>query len=471
MNAEFAGDFLPLAKSGGRRLECCVSKIRGEIGLSATSIAPSPRKTPSKFFPGWIMIGFSAGAQFLSAPGQSYSVAAFKKPMQDSLGISETNLSFAYGMATIVSGLVLPWTGRLIDRFGARVVLPIVAALLSLACVFMSMVDSVPSLYVGFTLIRCLGQGAMWLVGTWIVGEWFLRKRGIATALSGLGSSLSVMLFPVMNLYLIERYGWQSTWAVLGLIVSATIILPAICFLRDRPEDLGLHPDGIDPDNDPEDNNPDSDSDDKAALLRSPIANLPTEETWSLREVLANGTFWKLLSVGVCTGCIGTGLVFHQETILSAHGISKDLAMWLIAYQAAVGTVAALWAGRLTDRIPAERLLAAAMFMLSVSVAIVYFMPHWSFVFVFATLNGLHGAIIRTAGTVVWVNYYGRGNQGVIRGAAMSAMILAAALGPIPLAMANDRLGTYAPALVAFAVIPLVSMMMVFTSRQPRRST
>lgn len=129
------------------------------------------------------MLGFSAAAQFLSAPGQSYSVAAFKKPMQDSLGISETNVSFAYGVATIISGLVLPATGRLVDRYGARTVLPIAAALLSLACWLMSAVSSIPLLYIGFTLIRCLGQGAMWLIGTWIVGEWFLRKRGFATAL------------------------------------------------------------------------------------------------------------------------------------------------------------------------------------------------------------------------------------------------------------------------------------------------
>ena len=79
------------------------------------------------------MIGFSAAAQFMSAPGQSYSVAAFKKPMQNALGISETNVSFAYAVATVISGLVLPWTGRMIDRFGARTVLPLAAGALALA--------------------------------------------------------------------------------------------------------------------------------------------------------------------------------------------------------------------------------------------------------------------------------------------------------------------------------------------------
>lgn len=399
------------------------------------------------------MLGFSAAAQFLSGPGQSYSVAAFNQPMQRALGISETSMSLAYGAATIISGIALPWTGRLIDRHGARIVLPVTAVFLAMACVGMSYVTNLPTLYVGFTFIRCLGQGAMWLVGTWIVGEWFLNKRGLATALSGLGSSVSVMTFPVLNLYLITHFGWQQAWQALGLVVVATIVLPAALFLRDRPEDLGLHPDGAD----------------EAPTVDPHKDNAPTMEAWTLGEVLRDATFWKLLSVGVCTGMIGTGLVFHQVTILGAHGISMRFALYLIPIQAFVGSIAALPAGWLTDRCRAEFLLGAAMAMLALAVLIVTYLPTFHFAYLYAVLVGLQGSILRCAGTVVWVNYYGRANQGVIRGAAMSAMILAAAVGPIPLAMSNDLLGTYTPSLVMFFALPLLSMLLVLTARQPTK--
>lgn len=339
------------------------------------------------------MLGFSAAAQFMSAPGQSYSVSAFNKPMQDGLGLSETSLSLAYSVATIISGLVLPWTGRQVDRFGARRVLPVVAALLATACVVMSNVSGLPTLYVGFTMIRCLGQGAMWLIGTWIVGEWFLKKRGIATALSGIGATLSIMLFPVLNLTLIESFGWQNAWLALAGIVAVTMIVPPALFLRNRPEDIGLRPDGARPETD--DENP-----------ANVVVN-PTTDAWTLSEVLRDPTFWKLISVGFCAGMIGTGLVFHQETILAAHGISKTMAMSLISFQAVIGTIATFGAGWLTDRVRAERLMAAAMLMLSGSVAIAWLMPHPSLIFLFAVLGGLNGSILRTAGTVVWVNYYG----------------------------------------------------------------
>ena len=143
--------------------------------------------------------------------------------------------------------------------------------------------------------------------------------------------------------------------------------------------------------------------------------------------------------------------------------------MWLISIQALIGTLAAFWAGSLTDRYSAAKLLAIGMVMFSLAIWIVCFLPHWSFIFFFALLGGLNGAIIRTAGTVVWINYYGRENQGVIRGAAMSATILAAAVGPMPLAMANDRLGTYDPVLIAYAIAPLLAGVLVLSAKQPRR--
>ena len=186
------------------------------------------------------MLGFSAAAQFMSAPGQSYSVAAFNRPMQESIGISETELSYAYGAATIFSGIALPWIGRLVDQFGARKVLPVVAGLLGIACVVMSQVSSQPMLYVGFALIRCLGQGAMWLIGAWIVGEWFLKKRGFATADFGLGEQpFGDHVPPFESLSNYAEFGWRTAWLVLGAMVAATMILPVALFFRDRPEDLG----------------------------------------------------------------------------------------------------------------------------------------------------------------------------------------------------------------------------------------
>jgi sugar phosphate permease len=262
------------------------------------------------------------------------------------------------------------------------------------------------------------------------------------------------MAFPLLNLYLIAHFGWQSAWQIIGLLVGATMVLPTLLFLRDRPEEMGLLPDGDDPDL-------------PAVETKRRGGSVPTTDSWTLREVLLDATFWKLLSFGVTAGMICTGMVFHQQSILATRGISKELAMGLISLQAVIATLATLPAGWLTDRWRAEQLLAGSMLLLALSILVVIAMPHPSWGFVFAVLMGLVGSIFRSAGTVVWINFYGRANQGVIRGAAMSAMILAAAAGPIPLAMAQDMLGTYTPALIAYFIIPLLSMLLVLSARQP----
>lgn len=405
------------------------------------------------------MVGFSAAAQFFSAPGQSYSVAAFKEPMRKSLEANETSLSMAYGVATIVSGLALPFFGWAIDRWGARRMVPLITIGLGIGCVMMSRVSGFGDLYLGFSMIRAFGQGALFLAGTWIVGEWFLRKRGLATSISGLGSAASVMTFPLLNGWLIARYGWQTAWLILGAVCVGLLVIPSVLFLRDRPEDMGLKPDGID--------------DRDAIRTELPKTNpaIQTTDSWQVREVLLNLTFWRLLSVSATAGLVGTGLVFHQVSVMASRGVSESFALGLISLQAALSTVAALGAGWLTDRIESQRLLALAMLLQAAAVGLLIVMPAPAFALVFALLMGLESSILRSAGTVVWVNYYGRENQGAIRGIMMSVMILAAALGPLPLAISLDRWHSYDAALILFLALPIVSALLVATASLPKRSS
>lgn len=435
-----------------------------------------------RWFPGWTMLGISGAAQYMSAPGQSYSVAAFKDPMRTGLGLSETDYSLAYACATVVSACLLPYVGRLVDRFGARITLPIIATGLGCGCWMMSRVDSLSTLYLGFGIVRSLGQGALSLVSVWIVGEWFERRRGIATAMAGLGGGISVMSIPLINNWLIENYGWQTAWQGLAWGVWLMLILPGIFILRDRPEDLGLHPDGLDPNVDsrrPADKaDPDSSMStsekpedepggEPSSALGPTITSL--EDSWTVHEVLRNATFWKLLCVPATSGLVGTGLVFHQVELLNRHGLDRTEALLMMTLQAGFATLLQFPTGWLTDRVPSRFILAAAMMFLATATLLVINMPFIWMAGVYALLLGLHGSVMRSTATVVWINYYGRAHQGAVRGVAWSAMILAAAIGPLPLAISSDYYGAYEPALMAFLALPMFAAAAVWTAHPPQR--
>lgn len=238
--------------------------------------------------------------------------------------------------------------------------------------------------------------------------------------------------------------------------------LTSLLILRDRPENLGLHPDGRTASDEEQYDEPQSQSPGGREYL-------PSEYSWTVGEVLRDMTFWKLLTVPITAGMIITGLTFHQVALLGTRGVSTGAALGLISFQAAIATICSLPAGWLSDRLAGRRLLSGAMVMLAGSSTIVLLMPSPKFAIAYAVLLGLHGALIRSTGNVIWLNYYGRTYQGGVRGIAMSAMILAAAIGPLPFALSIDYFGSYSLALLAFIAIPLASAVIVATTGPPRR--
>lgn len=420
-------------------------------------------RTRLGWFPGWTMVVVAATAQYMSAPGQSYSVAALKDPMRNTLGMSETDYSLAYSFATLISAVMVPLFGRLLDRAGARVMIPLIAAGLGLACFQMSRTESLSELYFAFSLVRTLGQGALFLASVWLIGEWFERKRGIATALTGLGGGLSVMTVPLINDMLVQEYGWQHTWVVLAAAVAAALVLPGILLIRDRPEDIGLLPDGTSADTGIQ-------TDDVTATAPTDGPTITSlENSWTVKDALRDPTFWKLLSVPTTSGLIGTGLIFHQVALFAQHGLSSREALGLMSIQAMCAVTMSFPAGYLTDRIPSRYLLFSAMAMLAAATLLATTLPFTWMAIVYALLMGLHGSILRSTGTVVWINYYGRAHQGEVRGVAWSMMILGAALGPLPLAWSIDYLGSYDAALYGFLILPVLAGIAVWTAIPPVR--
>jgi len=298
-----------------------------------------------------------------------------------------------------------------------------------------------------------------------MVGEWFHHRRGLATGLIGLGGTLSVMFVPQINNWLIEEIGWRNSWTVLAAAVWIVLVIPGILFVRNRPEDLGLLPDCRRP-SDLESTG------DFSVVSVEPEAEscLPTETSWTMREASRTKTFWKLLAVVSTCSMIGTGLIFHQVSLLAEFDISTTDALRLLGVQAMVGTVSSVLFGYLSDRVPARYLLAASMVFLTMALVLLMTMPSRGYTIVYASLLGLQGGVIRSTGTVVWINYYGRLYQGAVRGLALSVMVGAAALGPLPLALSKDYSGDYQLALGCFLVLPVLATIAVLSASPPVKS-
>ena len=88
-------------------------------------MSPDLRKTfalgvNQRFFYGWMMVVVAMAGYFASGPGQSHIFSVFILPLSTDLGLDQTQISFAYALATLAAAFGLPYIGRLIDRYGMR---------------------------------------------------------------------------------------------------------------------------------------------------------------------------------------------------------------------------------------------------------------------------------------------------------------------------------------------------------------
>ena len=418
--------------------------------MSPPALTPPNRRA---FHYGYVILLLAAAGHYMSAPGQTYCVSAMVDPMLVELEqIDRSDYSLAYLVGTILAGCLLPISGSLVDRFGARLMMPVAGVLLGLGCSWMSQLESLAALYFGFLMLRCFGQGMLPLFSNWLIGEWFQKRRGLAIGIIGIGGALSTMTVPLLANQAIKEVDWRYAWMFLAAVTWILMIAPPLLFIRNRPEAIGLFPDLRFTDQ-PTDNEQSTSSDD--------------EPSWTRAEALRDPTFWKLLTVGITSSLVGTGLMFHHAALLGAHGVSRDFAIQLISLGAGVGIVSTLVFGYLTDRLPAQKLLALSMLLLALDTLLLIYLPTPRMAILYSIIMGLSGGIIRTAGQVTWINYYGRKNQGAVCGAALSVMVVASGVGPYPLAWSEKQTGSYNLGLSIFLILPVISAICVWTARKP----
>ena len=166
------------------------------------------------------MLGIGSIGMFMSGPGQTYTVSLFVNPISEDLGWSRTAISGFYTAGSLTAAAAMFLVGRLLNQYGARVMLPAVVILFGIALVLMGNVSQPLHLYVGFAAIRTLGQGSLTLIPTTLVALWFVRFRGRVMALNSLGSVAGQAAFPPMIHLLISALGWRSAWVALALMTT-----------------------------------------------------------------------------------------------------------------------------------------------------------------------------------------------------------------------------------------------------------
>ena len=399
------------------------------------------------------MLAVASLTMFASGPGQSHTFSVFLLPISEDLGISRTSVSGAYAFATLVAAFGLPHIGRLVDRHGVRTVLTAVGAALGAAAVAFGAVSGFVLLTLGFGALRFFGQGSLMLCAGNLASQWFDRKRGLALSLTMLGFSVSVAVHPPLAQWLTDAIGWRMAWVAMGVATWVLLLPPVLLLVFDRPEMLGLRPDGSSRD---------------AATPRAEARRDDAVVGLNLAEARRTGAFWIILASNCSFSALVTAMFFHQVSVFEAQGLDATLAASVFSISAVVMVVTTPLVGMMLDRFRTKPLYAAALLSVSVALVAMSVVSDLRSAIVFSVLFGLANAAMHAHFTFVWPRFFGRRHLGSIQGVAQMGAVIGASIGPIPLGLAYDYLGGYGGTLVTLAAIPVICAGAVVFMRAPR---
>ena len=403
------------------------------------------------FYYGWIILIITGLGMFISGPGQTYSISIFMEPMRKTLGLSLSEIASFYTFGSLTAATLMIIVGKLFDIYGGRILMPSITLLFGLACLWMSQVSNSYEVYIGFTMLRALGQGALTLVSTSLVAIWFIQYRGRANAFNSLGSALSQAIFPLLIFYLITNLNWQNTWTILCFIIWGGLLLPAIFIIRRSPESIGLLPDGL---------TIEQSSNNK-------ISNI--EKNWTLKEARKTKTFWLLLFASTSHSFIITALTFLQVPLFESRGLNAESAAQVFMIISPMIILGSFCSGFIIEKIPPRFLLAFSQILLIIAMLFIGVISTNWHTFIYGGIIGFGMGFSMTVGNVIWANYYGRKSIGAIRGFVTTIMVGSAALGPLPFALLAEITGSFQQTTMMFTILPLLCLIAAILAKPPMK--
>ena len=179
----------------------------------------------------WTRLAISLAIAMVGNVGM-WSIIVVMPAIQAEFGVDRAAASLPYTLTMVGFAFGNMAIGRVVDRFGVTTAL-IGAALLIAAATGAASLS--PSVLVLSGLQLLIGFGTAASFGPLIadISLWFLKRRGIAVAITASGNYLSGAIWPVILAGILAGQGWRAVYLVLAVVTLATVI-PLALFLRRR---------------------------------------------------------------------------------------------------------------------------------------------------------------------------------------------------------------------------------------------
>jgi MFS family permease len=411
------------------------------------------------FYYGWVIVAVVFVSMAIGVNARTAFSLLFPPILEEfrwDRGVTAGAFSFGFLLSAIMS----PLLGRLMDRAGPRLVMEMGVLLLAAGLLLAPLTTEVWHLYATLGVLLgggsvCLGYSGQSL----FLPNWFVRNRGLATGIAFAGVGVgSIILFPVMQ-WAIEAYGWRTACWTLGLL-ALILLAPINLLLRKRPEDMGLLPDG------------DAAPEPSAAPKPSNVVDPAWAAIdWTLARAMRTGRFWWIATAYFCGLYAWYAVQVHQTKYLTEIGFSPTLAAWALGFVSLVGIPGQIALGHISDRIGREWVWTAGMlgfaacYLLLLALQVV---PSPALLYLMVLAQGVLGYGVTSVFAAIVAEIFQGKHYGAIFGTLMLVAITGGAAGPWATGALFDAYGNYTIAFWIGVVLSIVSALAIWLA-SPRK--
>jgi MFS family permease len=388
----------------------------------------------TRFFYGWVIVAVAFVTMGVGVNARTAFSLLFPTIL-DEFGWDRGVTAGAFSFGFLVSAVLSPFIGRLMDHHGPRVVIEIGVAVMTAGLLLATLVRQPWHVYATLGMLvgaggNCLGYTAHAL----FLPNWFVRRRGLAmsVAFSGVGAG-SIIVLPWLQ-SMIARDGWRAACWAMGILVLA-ILAPLNLLLERSPERLGLEPDGRCSHN---------------AVPSSRTTNVVdpvwVSVDWTLVRALRTARFW-WIAVGYLAGMFAWYAVqVHQTKYLVEIGFSSTDAAWALGFVSLAAIPGQIGLGHLSDRIGREWVWTVGSLGFAICYLALLMMAHAptrALLYLMVAAQGMLGYSLTSVIGAIPAEIFAGRQYGTIFGTLMLAAIGGGAAGPWMTGLLYDATGSY----------------------------
>ena len=168
----------------------------------------------------------------------------FVAPVMDQFGWTQTDTTMYRTIQPLVSAVVAPFAGKLLQKGNPRWILAGISLLFGLASWASAYATELWQWNLYGVIFGITAGFFMYLAAPVLINTWFEKNAGIAISITAAALSLLAAIDSPVGQGLIDAYGWQTARAIMSLFTTVLSVALTMLFVRKSPAVMGLLPVG-----------------------------------------------------------------------------------------------------------------------------------------------------------------------------------------------------------------------------------